>query len=183
VLGATMPFVVSGITAERQSDSRTSAQTSFLAVAAADVLVDNVAEAMTSGLGKVERHIPSGAAHQTARRTMTAPTRRASRPASTGGSASPPTRIGVASADSQPVSQGTPESEASASNTGSSSPGVQQTTVQQTSVQAPTQTPVQQTPVQQAPTRQTSGSQTPSQPAGPTGLGTQVGTSCSPKCS
>ncbi|MGA2929328.1 MAG: hypothetical protein ABSG43_25740, partial [Solirubrobacteraceae bacterium] len=98
-----MPFVVSGITAERQSDSRTSAQTSFLAVAAADVLVDNVAEAMTSGLGKVERHVPSGAAHQTARRTMTARTRGQSRSASPGGSASSSTRIAVASAASQPV--------------------------------------------------------------------------------
>ena len=54
---------------------------------------------------------------------------------------------------------------------------------------ASAETPAQTTPVQQSPVQQTSSSQQPvhyqppAQPAGPTGLGSQVGGNCNPKCS
>jgi len=52
------------------------------------------------------------------------------------------------------------------------------------SAEAPAQTtPVQQTPVQQTSTQQAVHYQPPAQPAGPTGLGSQVGGNCNPKCS
>jgi len=44
-------------------------------------------------------------------------------------------------------------------------------------------TPSQQTPVQQTSTQQPVHYQPPAQPAGPTGLGSQVGGDCNPKCS
>ena len=45
------------------------------------------------------------------------------------------------------------------------------------------QAPVQQTPVQQTSTQQPVHYQPPAQPAGPAGLGSQVGGNCNPKCS
>jgi hypothetical protein len=74
----------------------------------------------------------------------------------------------------------------STASSGSSAVPVEQTPVQQTPVQQTSdeQTPNSQTSAQQTPSQQTSvDHQSPSQPAGPTSLGGQVGNNCAPKCS
>ena len=80
----------------------------------------------------------------------------------------------------------TPVSHAAASNQSNSQrrPSAGSDSGTTAAAETPAQsTPSQQTPVQQTSTQQPVHYQPPAQPAGPTGLGSQVGGNCNPKCS
>jgi hypothetical protein len=88
-------------------------------------------------------------------------------------------RTSTRSGDSTPVSHAAATSQ-SISNRAPSGGSDSATTV---AAETPAQTtPSPQTPVQQTSTQQSVHYQPPPQPAGPAGLGSQVGSSCNPKC-
>ena len=90
-------------------------------------------------------------------------------------------RISSTSSHSTPVSNTTA---ATSQSTSDSTPSAGSDSGTTTTPEAPAQTtPVQQTPVQQTGTQQPVHYQPPAHAAGPAGLGSQVGGSCSPKCS
>lgn len=88
-------------------------------------------------------------------------------------------RISRSRGQSTPVSHAAATSQSSSQTTPSAGSGSGTTAAAETPVQT---TPVQQTPVQQTSAQQPVHYQPPAQPAGPTGLGSQVGGTCDPKC-
>jgi hypothetical protein len=81
---------------------------------------------------------------------------------------------------STPVSHAAAGGESNSQRTASAGSDSEATATAETPPQG---TPSQQTPVQQTSTQQPVHYQPPAQPAGPTGLGSQVGGTCDPKCS
>jgi hypothetical protein len=93
-------------------------------------------------------------------------------------------RVSASSGHAPPVSRGAATGESrsqESSSVGSGSEIQAAQTPAQTRSEA--QTPVQQAPTQQTSTEQPVHYQPPAQPAGPAGLGSQVGGNCDPKCS
>ena len=114
---------------------------------------------------------------------------RARRPSRTGRGRASRSNRAMAARASASSGRSTPVSDAGAKHHSVSQASISPSDSGTTAAASPADTtpaqhaPVQQTPVQQTSTQQPVHYQAPAQPAGPAGLGSQVGGNCNPKCS